>query len=70
MHCLFRRAQHSQGNNSRVPDFSIQSGRVVLETPEENPMITKAIKEVLKANNRNTGQGEGLPIYVFKGQKP
>jgi hypothetical protein len=33
-------------------------------------MVTKAIKEVLKANNRNTGQGEGLPIYVFKGQKP
>jgi hypothetical protein len=28
------------------------------------------IKEVLKANNRNTSQGEGLPIYVFKGQKP
>jgi hypothetical protein len=54
MHYLFRQAQHLQGNNSRVPDFSIQLGRVVLEIPEGNPMITKAIKEVLKANNRNT----------------
>jgi hypothetical protein len=33
-------------------------------------MMIKVIKEVLEANNRNTGQGEGLPIYVFKGQKP
>jgi hypothetical protein len=48
-----------------VPDFSIQSGRVVLETPEGNPMMTKAIKEVLKANNRNTGQKGRLTYLCF-----
>jgi hypothetical protein len=34
-------------------------------------MMTTAITGVLKENNRNTlVKGEGLPIYVFKGQKP
>jgi hypothetical protein len=37
-----------------VPDFSIQSGRVVLEILEGNPMAAIAIVGVLKENNRNT----------------
>jgi hypothetical protein len=71
MYHLLRQEQHSQGNNRRVPEFSIQSGRVVLETPEVNPMVATLAERVLERNNRNTmAKGEDLPIYVFKGQKP
>jgi hypothetical protein len=48
-----------------VPDFSIQLGRVVLETPEGNPMITTAIKGVLKENNRNTSQKGKAYLFIF-----
>jgi hypothetical protein len=65
MHYLFRQAQHLQGNNKRVPDFSMQLGRVVLETPEGNPMIITAIKGVLKENNRNTGQKGKAYLFIF-----
>jgi len=67
IHCLFKRAQQSQGNNKRVPDFSIQSGRVALETPEGNPMAIKAKPESGKPTALS--QIGKAYLYMFLGDK-
>jgi hypothetical protein len=43
----------------------MQLGRVVLKTPEGNPIIITVIKGVLKENNRNTGQKGKAYLFIF-----